>query len=99
MVVNKEWGGSRQCEDDRAAAPSTVRLGGGSRRYRCKVRAGDERRARSAHSHAPELGKAVRSAVSFAAMPSLAGSGVACDARARGVSGGWGKCTGREAIG
>ena len=83
MMVNKGWGGSRQCEDDRAAAPSTVRLGEGTRRYRCKVRAGSGQRARSAHSHARELGKSVRSAVSFAGMPGLVDADRARRARGR----------------
>ena len=83
MMVNKGWGGSRQCEDDRAAAPSTVRLGEGTRRYRCKVRAGSGQRARSAHSHARELGKGVRSAVSFAGMPGLVDADRARRARGR----------------
>ena len=39
----------------------------------------------------------MRSAASFAGMPGLVDSGVACDARARGVGGEGGKCTGREA--
>ena len=83
MMVNKGWGGSRPCEDDRAAAPSTVRLGGGTRRYRWEVRAGSGQRARSAHSHARELGKSVRSAVSFAGMPGLVDADRARRARGR----------------
>ena len=82
-------GGIRRGQTQKAppAAPSTVRLGGATERYRWEAGAGGERRARSAHSHARELGKAVRSAVSFAGMPGLAGSGVAREARARGVGG------------
>ena len=86
-------GGIRRGQTQKAppAAPSTVRLGGATERYRWEAGAGGERRARSAHSHARELGKAVRSAVSFAGMPGLAGSGVAREARARGVGGEGGK--------
>ena len=64
-------------------APSTVRLGGATERYRLEVRAGSGQRARSAHSHAREFGKSVRSAGSCAGMPGLADADRARRARGR----------------